>query len=74
MRGTGRLHTPKQRTTTEPNQPVGEDMLAPTEALRLLRDTVRRAARERVAPLAAAIDAAGEFNRRSRLCAGIWGS
>ena len=45
-------------------------MFAPTEKLRLLRDTVRRAARERVA----AIDAAGEFNRRSRLCAGIWGS
>ncbi len=38
-------------------------MFLPTEELRLLRDTVRRAARERVAPLAAAIDRAGEFNR-----------
>jgi cyclohexane-1-carbonyl-CoA dehydrogenase len=38
-------------------------MFATTEELRILRDTVRRAARERIAPLAAAIDAAGEFNR-----------
>lgn len=38
-------------------------MFTPTDDLRLLRDTVRRAARERVAPLAAAIDTAGEFNR-----------
>ncbi len=38
-------------------------MFAHTEELRILRDTVRRAARERISPLAAAIDAAGEFNR-----------
>ena len=31
--------------------------------LRILSDTVRRAARERIAPLAASIDAIGEFNR-----------
>ncbi|HSH68306.1 MAG TPA: cyclohexane-1-carbonyl-CoA dehydrogenase [Deferrisomatales bacterium] len=38
-------------------------MSAHTEELRILKDTVRRAARERIAPLAAAIDATGEFNR-----------
>ncbi|MFU8857299.1 MAG: cyclohexane-1-carbonyl-CoA dehydrogenase, partial [Deferrisomatales bacterium] len=38
-------------------------MFATTEELRILRDTVRRAARERIAPLAPSIDAAGEFNR-----------
>jgi cyclohexane-1-carbonyl-CoA dehydrogenase len=34
-----------------------------TEDLRLLRETVRRAARERIAPRAAAIDARGEHDR-----------
>jgi len=34
-----------------------------TEELRLLRDTVRKAAREKIAPLAAAIDEQGKFNR-----------
>lgn len=38
-------------------------MFAHTEELRILRDTVRRAAKERIAPLAASIDATGEFNR-----------
>jgi cyclohexane-1-carbonyl-CoA dehydrogenase len=34
-----------------------------TEEILLLRDTVSRAAREKIAPLAAEIDRAGEFNR-----------
>ncbi len=38
-------------------------MFAKTEELRILRDTVRRAARERIAPLAPSIDATGAFNR-----------
>ncbi len=38
-------------------------MDADTVELRMLADTVRRAARERIAPLAASIDEAGEFNR-----------
>jgi cyclohexane-1-carbonyl-CoA dehydrogenase len=38
-------------------------MLDETEDLRLLRETVRRAARERIAPRAAAIDAKGEHDR-----------
>jgi cyclohexane-1-carbonyl-CoA dehydrogenase len=37
-------------------------MLDETEDLRLLRETVRRAARERIAPRAAAIDARGEHD------------
>ncbi|MBP2684629.1 MAG: short-chain acyl-CoA dehydrogenase, partial [Deltaproteobacteria bacterium] len=38
-------------------------MFADTVELRILADTVRRAARERIAPLAASIDEKGEFNR-----------
>lgn len=38
-------------------------MYARTEELRLLRDTVRRAARERIAPRARATDEAGEVDR-----------
>jgi cyclohexane-1-carbonyl-CoA dehydrogenase len=38
-------------------------MYARTEELRILRDTVRRAARERIAPRARATDAAGEVDR-----------
>lgn len=38
-------------------------MFARTEELRILRETVRRVARERIAPLATSIDATGEFNR-----------
>ncbi len=38
-------------------------MHARTEELRILRDTVRRAARERIAPRARATDAAGEVDR-----------
>jgi cyclohexane-1-carbonyl-CoA dehydrogenase len=38
-------------------------MYARTEELRLLRDTVRRAARERIAPRARATDQAGEVDR-----------
>jgi len=38
-------------------------MFARTEELRLLRETVRRVARDRVAPLASSIDAAAEFSR-----------
>ena len=38
-------------------------MFADTEELRMLADTVRRAAREKIAPLAASIDEKGEFNR-----------
>lgn len=38
-------------------------MFAYTDELRILRDTVRRAAKERIAPLAAAIDEAEEYNR-----------
>jgi cyclohexane-1-carbonyl-CoA dehydrogenase len=38
-------------------------MIDETEDLRLLRETVRRAARERIAPRAAAIDAKGEHDR-----------
>lgn len=38
-------------------------MFARTEELRILRDTVRRAARERIAPRARATDLAGEFDR-----------
>jgi len=38
-------------------------MFAHTQELRILRDAVRRMARERIAPLAAGIDAAAEFNR-----------
>jgi cyclohexane-1-carbonyl-CoA dehydrogenase len=34
-----------------------------TEELSMLREAVRRAARDKIAPLAAAIDEAGEFNR-----------
>ncbi|MBM3298807.1 MAG: acyl-CoA dehydrogenase family protein, partial [Deltaproteobacteria bacterium] len=34
-----------------------------TEELRILRDTVYRAARDRIAPLAASIDEGGTFNR-----------
>jgi cyclohexane-1-carbonyl-CoA dehydrogenase len=38
-------------------------MFANTVELRILADTVRRASRERIAPLAASIDEKGEFNR-----------
>lgn len=38
-------------------------MFADTVELRILAETVRRAARERIAPLAASIDEKGEFNR-----------
>ena len=38
-------------------------MFADTDELRMLADTVRRAAREKIAPLAASIDEKGEFNR-----------
>ncbi len=38
-------------------------MVSNTEELRMLADTVRRAAREKIAPLAASIDEKGEFNR-----------
>src|SRR5512140_2817036 len=38
-------------------------MYARTEELRFLRETVRRAARERIAPRARATDAAGEVDR-----------
>jgi cyclohexane-1-carbonyl-CoA dehydrogenase len=38
-------------------------MFHESEELGILKDTVRRAARERIAPLAASIDATGEFNR-----------
>lgn len=38
-------------------------MFADTEELGMLADTVRRAAREKIAPLAASIDERGEFNR-----------
>ena len=38
-------------------------MYARTEELRILRDTVRRAARDRIAPRARATDAAGEVDR-----------
>jgi cyclohexane-1-carbonyl-CoA dehydrogenase len=38
-------------------------MLDSTEELRLLRQTVRRAAAEKIAPIAASIDENGEFNR-----------
>jgi cyclohexane-1-carbonyl-CoA dehydrogenase len=38
-------------------------MFAETDELRMLAETVRRAAREKVAPLAASIDEKGEFNR-----------
>jgi cyclohexane-1-carbonyl-CoA dehydrogenase len=42
---------------------MGETMVSNTEELRMLADTVRRAAREKIAPLAASIDEKGEFNR-----------
>ncbi|MBI4962215.1 MAG: acyl-CoA dehydrogenase family protein [Desulfomonile tiedjei] len=38
-------------------------MLETTEELRIFRETVSRAAREKIAPLAAAIDETGAFNR-----------
>ncbi|HEX9137050.1 MAG TPA: acyl-CoA dehydrogenase family protein, partial [Nitrospirota bacterium] len=38
-------------------------MVSDSEELRMLTDTVRRAAREKIAPLAASIDEKGEFNR-----------
>ncbi len=40
-----------------------EAMFGPTEELRMLRETVHRAAKEKIAPLAASIDEQGEFNR-----------
>ena len=44
-------------------------MFANTVELRILADTVRRASRERIAPLAASIDEKGEFNREvAELC------
>jgi len=39
------------------------DMLDATEELRILRETVHRAARDKIAPLAASIDEEGVFNR-----------
>ncbi len=38
-------------------------MFEEPEELRILRETVRRAAREKIAPLAASIDEEGVFNR-----------
>ena len=44
-------------------------MFSETEELGMLSDTVRRAAREKIAPLAASIDEKGEFNREvAALC------
>jgi cyclohexane-1-carbonyl-CoA dehydrogenase len=44
-------------------------MFAESEELGMLSETVRRAARERIAPLAASIDEKGEFNREvAALC------
>src|SRR5512134_672634 len=44
-------------------------MFADTDELRMLADTVRCAAREKIAPLAASIDEKGEFNREvAALC------
>jgi len=44
-------------------------MFAETEELGMLSDTGRRAAREKIAPLAASIDEKGEFHREvAALC------
>jgi cyclohexane-1-carbonyl-CoA dehydrogenase len=48
---------------------MGETVFARTEELRTLRDTVRRAARERIAPRARATDEAAELDREvAALC------